>query len=417
MGRSLSFLAFGVLALLAMPALAGDWPQWRGPNRDDVSQEKGLLAEWPEGGPERLWLFSDAGLGYSSFSVVGDTLYTMGARGEEEFVIAVDVRSGREKWSTPISSIYKESRGDGPRCTPTVDGDRIYALSGAGTLACAKAADGSIVWKVEMKSLGGKVPNWGYCESVLVDGDKVVCTPGGGQGAVAALDKTSGELVWQSKDFTEGAQYSSIIAIVHGGKRQYVQLTQKKLAGLDAQTGEVLWESDWHGRTAVVPTPIYHDGHVYIASGYGEGCKLVKLEPDGSATEVYDNKVMVNHHGGVVRIGDHLYGYSEGKGWVCQDFKSGEMIWNEKKFGKGSVTYADGRLYLVDEGKGEVALIAASPDGYSEHGRFKLEPQSQRRSAKGRVWTHPVVANGKLFVRDQELVFCFDIGRELAGGR
>jgi outer membrane protein assembly factor BamB len=406
------------LCSIYLPALAtgDDWPQWRGPNRDDVSQENGLLEEWPEGGPERLWLFSDAGLGYSAFSVVGDTLFTMGARGEEEFVIAVDVNTGREKWSSPVSAVYKESRGDGPRCTPTVEGERVYVLSGAGTLACLKVADGSIVWKSEMKSFGGGRPNWGYCESVLVDGDKIVCTPGGAKGAVVALNKLTGDLIWQSKDFTEGAQYSSIVIAEHNGKRQYIQLTQKKLAGLDAENGNVLWSSDWHGRTAVVPTPIFHDGHVYIASGYGEGCKLVKLEADGTASDVYDNKVMVNHHGGVIRIGDHLFGYSDGKGWVCQDFQSGEMVWNEKKFGKGSVTYADGRLYLVDEGTGEVALIAASPGGYAEHGRFKLEPQSQKRSERGRVWTHPVVANGRLFVRDQELLFCFDIRRELAGG-
>ncbi|HUE70301.1 MAG TPA: PQQ-binding-like beta-propeller repeat protein [Pirellulaceae bacterium] len=418
MRYSLPCLMVGVCLLLAMPALGEDWPQWRGPNRDDVSQEKGLLQEWPEGGPQRLWLSSDAGLGYSGFSVVGDTLYTMGARGEEEFLIAVNASNGTEKWSIPVGLLYKESHGNGPRGTPTVDGDRVYALSGNGTLACAKGADGSIVWKVEMAALGGRRPNWGYCESPLVDGEKVVCTPGGEQGAVVALNKMNGELIWQSKDFTAGAQYSSIIIAEHNGRRQYVALTQKKFAGIDAASGDVLWASDWHGQTAVVSTPIFHDGHVYISSGYGSGgSKLVELEADGSATDVYDNKVMVNHHGGVVRIGDHLYGYSDGKGWVCQDFKSGEMVWNERaKLGKGCLTYADGRLYLMDERGGNVALIEASPNGYHEHGRFTLDPQSRQRTG-GRVWTHPVVANGKLFLRDQELLFCFDIRRELTGGR
>jgi outer membrane protein assembly factor BamB len=404
------------LIVFALPALAEDWPQWRGPNRDDVSREKGLLQEWPKEGPKRLWLFSDAGLGYSGFSIVGETLYTMGARGDEEFLIAVNATNGTEKWSIAAGGLYKEGHGDGPRGTPTVDGDRVYALSGLGTLVCAKTADGRIVWKAEMSDFGGRRPGWGYCESVLIDGDKVLCTPGGKKGAVVALDKQTGELIWQSKDFTQGAQYVSLIVAEHNGQRQYIQLTQAELVGLDAENGDVLWSTDWHGRTAVVSTPIFHDGHVYIASGYGQGCKLVKLEADGTATDVYDNKTMVNHHGGVVRVGDHLYGYSDGKGWVCQDFKSGEMVWNERKSGKGSLTYADGRLYLLEERSGAVALIEASPEGYQEHGRFTLGPQSAERNPRGAVWTHPVVSGGRLFLRDQELLFCFDVRAELAGG-
>ena len=410
-------LAWTVVALLLIPARADDWPQWRGPNRDDISQEKGLLQEWPENGPERLWLFSDAGIGYSGFSVVGDTLYTMGAREDREFLIAVRVDDGREKWSTEIAPMLENGYGNGPRSTPTIDGDHAYVLSGTGTVACAKTADGGIVWTAETSKFGGKRPGWGYCESVLIDGNKLVCTPGGKQGAVVALDKATGELIWQSKDFTNGAQYSSIIIAEHNGKRQYIQLTHESVVGLDAENGEVLWTADWHGRTATVPTPIFHDGYVYISSGYGSGCKLVKLEADGKATDVYDDKTMVNHHGGVVRVGDHLYGYSDGKGWICQDFKSGEMLWNEKgKLGKGCLTYADGRLYLLDERSGTVALIEASPEGYQEHGRFTLDPLSQQRSQRGRVWTHPVVSGGRLFLRDQELLFCFDIRKELAGG-
>lgn len=414
-----SSLGFGiwVWVLLAIPSLAEDWPQWRGPNRDDVSQEKGLLQEWPEAGPERVWLFSDAGIGYSGFSVVGDTLYTMGARDGRENLIAIAVENGRQKWATEISTMLENGYGNGPRGTPTVDGDRIYAMSGTGTLVCAKAADGGIVWTAEMAKFGGKRPGWGYCESVLVDGDQVVCTPGGSQGAVVALNKSSGDLIWQSKDFAAGAQYASIIIAEHNGKRQYIQLVHEKVVGLNSENGSVLWSSDWHGRTATVPTPIFHDGYVYITSGYNSGCKLVKLEADGTTTDVYDDKTMVNHHGGVVLVGDHLYGFSDGKGWICQDFKTGEMVWNERaKLGKGCLTYADGRLYLLDERKGTVALIEPSPDGYNEHGRFTLEPLSQQRSKSGGIWTHPVIANGKLFLRDQEFIYCFDVRRPLAGG-
>jgi outer membrane protein assembly factor BamB len=291
-------------------------------------------------------------------------------------------------------------------------------LSGTGTVVCAKTGDGSIVWTAEMSKFGGRRPGWGYCESVLVDGDKVVCTPGGNQGAVVALNKLTGELLWQSTDFKNGAQYASIIVAEHNGKRQYLQLTHENVVGLNADDGKQLWSAAWHGRTATVPTPIFHDGHVYITSGYGSGCKLVKLEADGSATDVYDNKTMVNHHGGVIRVGDYLYGYSDGKGWICQNFKTGEMVWNERaKLGKGCLTCADGRLYLLDEKKGTVALIEPSPEGYKEHGRFTLDPQTQQRSTRGAIWTHPVVANGKLFLRDQELLFCFDVRRKLAGGK
>jgi outer membrane protein assembly factor BamB len=398
------------IALLASPLFAADWPQWRGPNRDDVSQETGLQKEWPADGPSRVWLSKEVGIGYSGFSVVGDTLYTMGAKDSEEHLIAVNVADGMAKWSTPLGESLENNWGDGPRSTPTVDGDRVYALSGRGTLVCAKPADGSVVWKVEMSDFGGKKPNWGYCESVLIDGEKCLCTPGGEDGAIVAFDKMTGEKIWQSKDFTDGAQYASIIVAEHGGKRQYVQLTQKTLVGVDAAAGDVLWTTDFDGRTAVVPTPIFHDGCVYVSSGYGAGCKLVRLNDASEPDEVYVNKNMTNHHGGVILVGEHLYGYSDGKGWVCQDFKTGEIVWNERsKFGKGSVTCAGGKLYLYDERKGEVALIDASPEGWNEHGRFKTDPQSTQRSARGGIWTHPVVANGRLYLRDQELLAAYDV--------
>jgi outer membrane protein assembly factor BamB len=270
-----------------------------------------------------------------------------------------------------------------------------------------------VLWKVEMKDLGGGKPNWGYCESVLIDGDRVICTPGGKRGAVAALDKATGELLWQSKDFTDGAQYASIVVAEHGGKRQYVQLTQQSLVGIDAASGDLLWMTDFPGRTAVIPTPIVAGDLVYVSAGYGAGCKLVKLTGQSEPEEVYANKNMTNHHGGVVLVGEHLYGYSDGKGWVCQDFKTGEMVWNERsELGKGCLTYADGKLYLLDEKTGDVALIDASPEGWIEHGRFTLQPQTEQRSPSGRIWTHPVVANGRLYLRDQELLFSFDVKSE-----
>ena len=397
-------------AFAAAPAAADNWPQWRGADRSDVSKETGLLKAWPAGGPKQLWINKDAGLGYAGFAVVGDTLYTMGLLGDREHLIALNVKDGTQKWSTAIGPVLKNDFGNGPRGTPTVDGDHVYALSGQGHLVCAKLAYGATVWKATMADLGSKTPGWGYTESVLVDADKVLCTPGGKQGAIAALDKRTGKVVWQSKDFTEPAHYSSIVPMEHAGKRQYVQLTEKKLVGLDAADGGVLWTSDWPGKTAVIPTPIVRDGHVYVTSGYGVGCKLVKLDEANKPTDVYQNTNMVNHHGGVVLVGDHLYGHSDKGGWTCQEFKTGKVVWAEpKKLDKGAVTAADGMLYLQGEKTGEVVLVEASPAGWSEKGRFKLTPQTEQRSKRGAIWTHPVVADGKLYLRDQELLFCFDV--------
>lgn len=398
------------IGVSSVSAGAFDWPQWRGPDRNDVSKETGLLKHWPDGGAKRVWHYDQAGLGFAGFAIADGRLFTMGARGEEELLIALDANSGAELWTTRMGDLLVNNWGDGPRGTPTVDGNRVYAMDGNGDLICADVKTGKSIWTASMRELGGKRPGWGYCESVLVDGGHAVCTPGGKKGAVVAFDKANGKVVWQSKEFTEGAQYSSIIPIEFAGKRQYVQLTMKALVGLDARNGKVLWRSDWPGRTAVIPTPIHKDGHVYIASGYGVGCKLVKLSSNGGAEDVYVNKVMKNHHGGVVLVGDHLYGYSDGGGWVCQNFKTGEEVWAEKgALRKGAIHYADGRLYCLDESNGTLALIEASPKGWKEHGRFKIEPQTSHDRKRGKIWTHPVVANGKLYLRDQEHVLCYDV--------
>ena len=397
-------------ALTVTCSLAADWSQWRGPNRDDHSPDKGLLKKWPEGGPKRLWLFEGAGLGYAGYSIVGNQLFTLGLRGEQEFLISVDVTKGTELWSTPFGAKYPNDWGDGPRGTPTVDEGLVYAISGQGNLICSKASDGKMVWQKSLATdLGGKLQNWGYTESPLIVGNKIICTPGGSKGTMAALDKKTGALIWQTAELTDQAQYSSPILITHAGKKQIVQLVEKKFFGVDPEKGKVLWSTDFPGRTAVIPTPVYSDGIVYVTAGYGVGSKAVKLAADGTATVAYENKVMKNHHGGVVLVGDLLYGYSDGPGWIAQNLKTGEEIWASKALGKGAVHYADGMLYCLDEGTGTVVLAEASPKGWTEHGRFKLDPQTKQRKPRGKIWTHPVVVNGKLFLRDQELLFCFDV--------
>ncbi len=385
------------------------WPQWRGPDRTDVSKDTGLLKAWPEAGPKQLWIFQDAGLGYSGFAVVGERLYTLGARKDTEQLIALDTKTGKEVWAADIGGILTNNWGDGPRGTPSVDGENVYALSGQGTLVCVAAKSGKVLWKKSLEDVGGKVPDWGYTESVVVDGDKVACTPGGKKGAIAAFNKKTGDLLWQSKDFTDGAQYASIVPADFNGARQYIQLTMRSVVGVAASDGKVLWRADWPGQTAVIPTPIVRDGQVYVTSGYGVGCKLLKIGEGNKVTEVYFNKEMKNHHGGVILVGDHLYGYSDGPGWTCQELATGKRVWNEKKLGKGAIGCADGMLYLVSEDAGTVMLIEASPKGWSEHGKFKLEPQTKLRKPSGRIWTHPVITGGRLYLRDQEIVYCYDV--------
>ncbi len=395
--------------LAACPAKAADWPRWRGADFDDISKETGLLKTWPASGPTKVWTSDKAGLGYSGYSIVAGTLYTMGLKEDTELLLAFNAATGELKWSTPVGPILTNKWGDGPRGTPSVDGDRVYAMSGQGVVICASAADGKMVWTAAMKDFGGKVPGWGYTESVLVDGDKVVCTPGGSQGTLLALDKKTGAKAWQTADWTDGAQYSSVIAVNHSGSRQYIALTMQHFGGFDAKDGRKLWMSDWTGRTAVIPTPIFSNGDVYVASGYGVGCKLVHIGAQNKVEDGWTNTNMVNHHGGVILHKGFLYGYSDKGGWTCQDWKSGEVKWADKSLGKGAVHCADGMLYLLEESSGTVALIEASPAGWKEHSRFKLDPQTSQRKPDGKVWTHPVVADGRLYLRDQEMLTCFDV--------
>jgi len=246
-----------------------------------------------------------------------------------------------------------------------------------------------------------------------VDGENALSTPGGGKGTVVALNKKTGELIWRSKEFTDKAGHSSLLVAEIGGVRQYVLMTGENVAGVAAKDGKLLWKHAKQNRTAAIPTPIVADDMVYATSGYGAGCQLVRITQNGNllkADEVYANKNMVNHHGGVILVGEYTYGYSDGKGWICQKFKTGEIVWAEKnKLDKGALTYADGRFYCLGERAGDIVLVNATPDGWKEEGRFKIPEESKIRSNDGKIWTHPVVANGKLYLRDQDLIFCYDI--------
>ena len=303
------FVAAAIASVFTL-CQAEDWPNWRGADRSGRSVETGLLQSWPSGGPPKTWTSREAGMGYSGFSIVQGGLYTMGAFGKEERLLAFNASNGKKIWSLPVGELLTNGWGDGPRMTPTVADGKVYALGGKGNLVCADARTGKKIWGVSLvDDLGGKVPSWGYTESILVDQGRVVCTPGGNKGAIAALDSQTGELIWQSKQFTDAAQYSSPIVISNFGKREYVQLVMQNLVGIAANTGKLSWKSSWTGRVAVIPTPVFDDGCVFISSGYGVGCKLVQLSSSGTE-DVYDNKFMKNHHGGVIKVKNHVYGLS-----------------------------------------------------------------------------------------------------------
>jgi outer membrane protein assembly factor BamB len=411
MKTRLLILLAACLCALTLPAAANDWPQWQGPDRTDVSKETGLLKSWPKDGPTQAWTNADLGIGYSAVAVVGDRIYTMGARDKKEYVLALDAKTGQQVWATEFAASQPRDHGDGPRGTPTVDGNLLFALGDNGDLVCLDSEKGEKKWQVSLtsKEIGGGVPGWGYSESPLVDGDKVIVTPGGRHGTLAAFDKKNGSIIWQSKDWTDGAQYSSAVVATIGGVRQYVQLTGDSVAGVAADDGRLLWKYKRKGSTAIIPTPVVNDNFVYVTSGYGVGCNCIKINASGKdfqVEEVYANKNMVNQHGGVLLLDGKLYGYSDGGGWVCQDFQKGDVVWADKKLGKGSLTCADGRLYCYSEDNGTVALAEASPAGWKETGRFTIPG---KRPHAGWVWPHPVVANGRLYLRDQNQLFCYDV--------
>src|SRR6185436_5523388 len=415
-----TIVLFGVLSstFLLASASADDWPQWRGPNREDVSRETGLNLDWSQKKPPLLWTFKEAGAGYSAPTIVGGTLYCQGAADGNDFAFAVDTETGKVKWKQLLGKQFNQDRGDGPRGSVTVDGDSLYLIRGGGELNCLAAGDGKQQWKKDLRSdLGGAMmSSWGFSESPLVDGDLVICTPGGSKGTLAALNKKTGEVVWRSVDLTEKSGYSSPIVAEVDGVRQYIQITGGGVAGVAAKDGKVLWTAKIAANgIAVVPTPIYHDHLVYATSGYGAGCGCVRLSRDGDkfkAEVLYTNKKLSNHHGGVVLVGDHIYGHSDGRGWVCQDLKTGENAWEEKgdkRPGKGSVTCVDGWLLCLDENSGSLTCVKASTDGWKEFGRLELPEKSKIHTTDNKVWTHPVVANGKLYLRHHDLVFCFNL--------
>jgi len=427
-------LASAALGAVASIGFADDWPQFRGPNRDGVSKETGLLKEWPQGGPKLLWTYQEAGLGHSGVSTSKGILYTNGTRGDDEITIAVDLATGKEKWIAKIGPIFNFKSnvwGPGPRSMPTVDGDKLYVLGAQGDFLCLDTS-GKEIWRKNMKKDfdGEMMTEWGYSESPLVVGNLVICTPGSAsQGTVVALDKTNGKVVWQAKELKYKAPYTSALSAEIHGVPQIIQAGYSDspdngfLSGIALKDGKLLWSENMvEGHNySIASTPIVKGNQVYVSAGTGAGCHLFEIDKDFKVKDLYPDtpkvrKAMINNHGGLVLIGDHVYGHSEKSLWVCQEWKTGKQAWKETnafKTKSGATTGADGMLYLLSE-EGKLALVEANPAEFKLVSEFDLplrsKLQKQLPSAKySSPWAHPVISDGKLYLRDHELIFCFDI--------
>jgi outer membrane protein assembly factor BamB len=416
----LCLLAASLAGLADTSAFAADWPQWRGPERDGISRERALLKQWPAGGPKLLWQVNDIGDGYSTPVVVGTRLYLMSNRGmENEFVQALSTKDGKPVWTTRVGNVGNPEQNPPyakARSTPTVDGDLLYALGSDGDLACLEARGGKLRWQKNVrKEFGGQPGEWAYAESPLVDGDVVVVTPGGAEATMVALNKKTGALVWKSAvPGGDPAGYASAIVVQGGGRKQYVQLLSKGLVGVDAKTGQFLWRYKEAAKgPAQYFTPVGRDGYVYCGA-LGVGGALVRLKPDGggvAAEQVYFTRGLPNGIGGAVLVGDYLYGTEPMQQLLAVEFTTGKVKWTADKFGWASVAYADGLLYLHLV-NGDFVLAEATPEGYREKGRFTPPNQPKHKQAgqfAEMAFAYPVVADGRLYIRDLGTLWAYDI--------
>ena len=413
-----------VFLCLTIPAIGqtatSDWPQWRGPERNGISRETGLLKEWPKEGPKLIWQVNDLGDGYSTPSVVGDRIYLMSNRGfENEFVQALSTRDGKVIWTTRVGKVGnpdQEPNYPKARSTPTVDGDLIYALSSDGDFVCLEAPTGKIRWQKNLrKEFGGTPGDWAYAESPLVDGDVVVVTPGGAQATLVAMNKKTGGVIWKSAiPGGDPAGYTSAIIVQAGGRKQYVQFVEKGMIGVDAKTGQFLWR---YKEVAKGPaqyfTPVAKGEYVY-GGALSVGGALVRLKPDAggvTAEQVYFERGLPQGIGGAVVVGDYLYGADTGGFLLAIEFATGKVKWKVDDFGGTSLAYADGNLYLHNQ-DGDVVLAEATPSGFKEKGRFTPPSQPNKKKAgqfSEQAYAYPVIANGRLYIRDLETLWAYDI--------
>jgi outer membrane protein assembly factor BamB len=408
--------------LLCFGAAAADWPQWRGPRRDGISQETGLLHEWPKDGPRLVWQLKDIGEGYATPAVAGARIYMLSSHGiEDEFAQALTVADGKALWSTRLGKVGNANMQPSypkARSTPTVDGERLYALGSDGDLACLETATGKVLWQKSLRNdFSGKPGTWAYAESPLIDGDVLVATPGGKEATIVALNKNTGAVIWKSAvPGGDAAAYASAIVVEAAGRKQYVQFLGAGVVGVDAKTGQFLWRYDQTSKgPANIATPVALGEYIYNTNARRFGAALIQLHATGegvSAEQVYFERDLPNTLGGQVLIGKYIYGTNP-KGPVAAEFVTGKIQWQNDGLGPGSVLYADGRLYYHGE-NGDVELVEATPDAYRQKGHFTLPAQPKHGSAGGgtrdeHAWSYPVLANGRLYIRDLGSLWCYDV--------
>jgi outer membrane protein assembly factor BamB len=397
--RRLTLLLLLVMCLVSAGAATdGNWAQWRGPNRDGVSAETGLLKQWPAGGPPVSWTATGMGKGYGTVAVQGDRLYVQGTVGSSSAVFCLRRSDGGPTWTRALGRALDQDKGGGPRGTPTVEGDVLYALTEAGDLACLRLSDGSVVWTRNILSdFGGSNPTWLISESPLVDGPHLIVTPGGRNAGLVALDKKTGKTVWTTKDLSDQAGYASAIVADVQGVRTIMTLTAGAAVGVRANDGKLMWRyTKAANDTANITTPVFFNSKVFVTSAYNTGAALLQLTAangEVTANEAYFTREIMNHHGGVVYVNGYLYGFSNAI-LTCLNAETGAVQWKNRSVGKGSLTYADGMLYVLGENL-TAGLVDASPAAYTERSRFQIGDQGWPS------WAHPVVAGGRLYLRNQ----------------
>jgi outer membrane protein assembly factor BamB len=399
--------ALGMAAIGGGQSTSGaDWPQWRGPDRTGLSKESGLMKQWPAAGPALVWSAANLGAGYGSISVSGSRIFVQGMKGRDSIVSVLNRADGKPVWSKILGPAVDNDQGPGPRSTPTADGDQLYVLTENGDLACLRIQDGTMLWQRNiLRDFGARNIPWLISESPLVDGNNVIVTPGGRNAGMAALDKMTGKTIWTSKELSDEAGHASVIAGDVQGVRTLMTLTAEAGVGVRASDGKLMWRyQPVANSTANVATPIFSDNKVFYTSDYGTGGALLGLTAQSGevrAQQIYATREMQNHHGGVVLVNGYLYGFNNSI-LTSLEFATGKVMWRNRSVGKGSLTYADGNLYILGEDN-IVGLAEATPTGYAEKGRFRIADQGWPS------WAHPVVSGGRLYVRNQATLACYDI--------
>jgi len=414
--KSYNYIFVAILFLVSIPCFSEDWPQYRGPNRDGISLEKGLLKAWPVGGPKLLWTVSEnLGEGYSSAAIADGLVFVTGMIENNGVLFAFDV-DGNLKWNKTYGPEWTKA-WPGTRSTPTIIGSNVYVFSGNGQIFCYDSKSGKLIWTRDIvKDYDGIQTEWGWSESLLIVDEKVICTPGGKTTTMVALDKSTGEVIWDKPYLGEQHAFCSPILVERGGKKIIINRTEHFLFGVNADDGEILWSYNCKDFMKPAKPPqihpnlaIYQEGNVYITSGYDAGGAMFTIPNDGNSIQLkWTDKTLDVFHGGVVLVGDYIYGsnYTRNRKseWYSLEWKTGRQQykadWNRNQ---GSVIYADERLYCYDEKIGELALVEVGPE-FKIISSFKI-PKSRAQF----FWAHPSISDSKLYVRNGENLFCYDI--------